>query len=246
MKKTDNSPAFRKCRRIMEIVKFADKDIIASYYKIDLERYSSWLPYYPDFCIFSPKEIILEPGYIVDYLYIVLYGDAYVSAPGDDGNEVLHIFCREGDVLGEVEFFLEDYVFSLVKSLNECVCMRINTGACRKQMLADCRLLSILGYNLAYKLSSTTRNNACNKIMPLDSRLASRILNVEREGIYDKNLSYEAEYLGVSYRHLLRCLKYFVDENIISRQSKGIYRIENRAELVKLKRNVESTMPFSC
>lgn len=230
----------------MEIVNFCDKDIIASYYRIDLGRYDSLLPYCQDFCIFSPKEIILEPGYIVDYLYVVLSGDAYVSAPGDDGNEVLHIFCREGDVLGEAEFFLEDYCFSLVKSLNECVCMRINTKACRERMLADCRLLSILGCNLAYKLSSTARNNACNKIMPLDTRLAQRILNVEKDGIYDKNLSYEAEYLGVSYRHLQRCLKCFVDDNIISRQAKGIYRIENREELINLKRNVESAMPFKC
>ena len=226
----------------MEIVNFSDRNIIASYYKIDLEKYGSWLPYCQDFCIFSPKEIILEPGYIVDYLYIVLCGDAYVSAPGDDGNEVLHIFCREGDVLGEAEFFLEDYCFSLVKSLNECVCMRINTKACRKQMLADCELLSVLGSNLAYKLSSTARNNACNKIMPLDTRLALRILSVEKDGIYDKNLSYEADWLGVSYRHLMRCLKCFVDENIISRQAKGIYRIENREELLQLKKNVENTI----
>ncbi|MCI8380507.1 MAG: cyclic nucleotide-binding domain-containing protein [Lachnospiraceae bacterium] len=224
----------------MEIIKFCDKDIIASYYKIDLEKYGSWLPYDPDFCIFSPEETILEPGYIVEYLYIVLSGDAYVCAPGDDGNELLHIFCREGDIFGNAEFFMEDHCFSLVKSLNECVCMRIHTKACRKQILADCRLLSILGYSLAHMLSSTARNNACNKFMPLDNRLASRILNVEKGGIYDKNLSYEAEYLGVSYRHLLRCLKYFVDENIISRQSKGIYRIENREALVTLKKNVES------
>ena len=45
----------------MEIIKFCDKDIIASYYKIDLEKYGSWLPYDPDFCIFSPEETILEP-----------------------------------------------------------------------------------------------------------------------------------------------------------------------------------------
>ena len=89
----------------MEIIKFCDKDIIASYYKIDLEKYGSWLPYDPDFCIFSPEETILEPGYIVEYLYIVLSGDAYVCAPGDDGNELLHIFCREGDIYGRSLLF---------------------------------------------------------------------------------------------------------------------------------------------
>lgn len=219
---------------IMVIKDYSYKNYIAYTYQINMNTYNKWEAYTPEFCIFSPHEIILEPGTNVQFLYLLLNGDAYVSAPGNNGKDAVHIFCRKGDILGEEEFFLEKKCFSLVETITECVCMRINADAYRNNILNDPAILFLLGYSLAYKMATTSQKNADNHIMPLETRLASRILAVERNGIYKKNLSFEAEYLGISYRHLLRCLKQFTDVGILERIEKGSYFISNRDRLMEL------------
>lgn len=71
-------------------------------------------------------------------------------------------------------------------------------------------------------------------LVPLECRLASRILRIEKNSVYQDNQSVLAPYLGISYWHLQRCFNQFVQKGYLSRIHKGIYHIEDRAALCAL------------
>jgi hypothetical protein len=66
---------------------------------------------------------------------------------------------------------------------------------------------------------------AKNQNYELKNRLASYILLTEYNGVYCEKHTETAEFLGVSYRHLLYTLQQFVKEQFITKQ-KGGYLID--------------------
>ena len=71
-----------------------------------------------------------------------------------------------------------------------------------------------------------TYNYSRNQSYPLDVRLAAFILTVSNNGYYREKHTEVAEYLGVTYRHLLYVLADFVKRGIVKKTPQG-YHIEN-------------------
>ena len=77
---------------------------------------------------------------------------------------------------------------------------------------------------MALKLASLSVSNSVNILYPLENRLASYILAsyTNEDSNNTENLTQIAEFLGTSYRHLLRVVKEFELEKIIKRDNKKL------------------------
>ena len=77
---------------------------------------------------------------------------------------------------------------------------------------------------MALKLASLSVSNSVNILYPLENRLASYILAsyTNEDNNNTENLTQIAEFLGTSYRHLLRVVKEFELEKIIKRDNKKL------------------------
>ena len=190
--------------------------------------------YAPRLCLFEAGETVLSFESPVRYLYLVVTGTLFAAIPNANGGLLLHVFCGPGDSLGELELFRGCGSISQVKSYSQSRCLQIDIGRYRRKMMEDPAFLLYLAENLAVKLEGTAVNSAQNLLLPVESRLARRILLQEHGGIYRENLSVITKFLGTSYRHLQRCLEGMINKGCLVRSARGVYRIQDRAALEQL------------
>ena len=96
--------------------------------------------------------------------------------------------------------------------------------ALQEKYLKDSKFLHYISTHLALKLASLSVSNSVNILYPLENRLASYILAsyTNEDSNNTENLTQIAEFLGTSYRHLLRVVKEFELEKIIKRDNKKL------------------------
>lgn len=91
---------------------------------------------------------------------------------------------------------------------------------------------------MSRKAIDNTHNYSKNQAYPLENRLAALIVTTSTDGIYQEKHTEAAEFLGVSYDHLLYVLAGFVKENIL-KKSKGGYLITDPQALAALAEKVK-------
>ncbi|WP_220453765.1 helix-turn-helix domain-containing protein [Mammaliicoccus sciuri] len=100
-------------------------------------------------------------------------------------------------------------------------------------LLTDPVLLKNLLSYIAHKNMKNIRTSTRNQSYPLFKRLASFILVTEQNGKYEEKHTQVAQYLGVSYRHLLFVIADFVQKGYLAKENNS-YNILNMDELKKL------------
>ena len=186
--------------------------------------------YHPRLYSFERNETILPYESELESIFILTSGKLSISIPNAEGKTLLHIFCDPGEVLGELELFSKTLCISDVCAVTRSTCAIIDLGHYKKEILNDQKMLRLFCENLSHKLEATANNSAQNILVPLECRLASRILQMEKDSVYKDNQSVLAPHLGISYRHLQRCFNGLVQKGYLSRIHKCVYRIENRTE----------------
>ncbi|WP_404856015.1 helix-turn-helix domain-containing protein, partial [Escherichia coli] len=83
-----------------------------------------------------------------------------------------------------------------------------------------------------------------NQSFPLVNRLAAFILLSQEGDLYHEKHTQAAEYLGVSYRHLLYVLAQFIHDGLLIKSKKG-YLIKNRKQLSGLALEMDPENKFS-
>ncbi|ELN4630730.1 TPA: helix-turn-helix domain-containing protein, partial [Escherichia coli] len=83
-----------------------------------------------------------------------------------------------------------------------------------------------------------------NQSFPLVNRLAAFILLSQEGDLYHEKHTQAAEYLGVSYRHLLYVLAQFINDGLLIKSKKG-YLIKNRKQLSGLALEMDPENKFS-
>ena len=94
----------------------------------------------------------------------------------------------------------------------------------------DLRFLQHVCYTLACRMNN--EGQICALVEPLEMRLAKFILQYSIDNIFTFQLNDCADILNTSYRHLLRVLKKFCSDQILSKTRNG-YLIMNRSLLLQ-------------
>ena len=182
---------------------------------------------------FLPEEFIIREGERPSCLYYLVDGRAKLFLSQENGKVSLINFLEGPCFIGEMELLDETRLPQGVKAISLCRCYQIEVSECREKLLQDTKFLRYLCTFLSEKATQNTNNYMRNQSYPLKNRFAEFILKMSINGYYREPHTEVAEFLGVTYRHLLYVLAQFVQEGILQKTNQGYY-ITNEEKLKSL------------
>ncbi len=189
-------------------------------------------PYLEVVC-FETDDMFMREGERPSALYFLTEGRAKLFLTHDNGRISLINFLEAPCFLGEMELLDSGREANGVKAITACICYAIDMTKCKKLLLSDNMFLKYLCVFLSNKATQNTNHYSRNQSYPLSARLAKFILSTSYKGCYRERHTEVAEFLGVSYRHLLYVIADFVKKGILSKSKQGYY-IEDEKELRKI------------
>lgn len=208
-----------------EVQKVLDSSNFQSIFSFDAEPFIKLIH-------FDVDDEITREGEIPEHLFYLVSGQAKLFITLPNGKRTLIDFFNAPCFIGEMELLGVHTHSRSVQALVPCVCLALPLKSCRSQLLNDARFLRRLSLYLGNKNMRNVVSLAETKTYPLTNRLASFILLAAPNGHYKEMHGNAAEYLGVSYRHLLFVLADFVQKGYLEKTNKG-YQVTNKKALVK-------------
>lgn len=181
---------------------------------------------------FEPKEMVMNLGEEPEYLYFVLQGRAKIYMVHENRKRSLLQFISTGDIIGELSLLEVEKQTKDIMAADTLVCLAIPLSVAKTILLKDNQFMNYLSKYLAEKLLIRVNHFTNGQNYELKYRLATYLLTVEVDGMYTEKKTETAEFLGVSYRHLIHTLKQFQQQGLLVKEGTD-YRI-NKKELKKL------------
>ena len=176
---------------------------------------------------------IVREGNQPAYLFYLVRGRARLYASSANGRVSLIDFFSAPCFIGEIELVDADHEPRAVQAIEECWCLALPMKKYRPLLLEDAVFLRHLCIALSRKNYRNIVSLTQNQSFPLINRLAAFILLTQNCDIYREKHTQAAEYMGVSYRHLLYVIAQFTHENVLIKQKAG-YIIKNKKRLIDL------------
>ncbi len=170
---------------------------------------------------FNKNDIICKEGAPLNKLLFLVNGKAKLFITHTNGKVSLIDFLAAPTIIGEMEFIGGQKNTNGVSALTNCICIGIPLQQLKVQLKTDTVFLRYLCLFLSKKALKNTNKFSQNINYTLKERLAYFILLSADESFYREKHTVVAEYLGVSYRHLLYVLAELQQEKILKKISKG-------------------------
>lgn len=187
--------------------------------------------------LYQRGEKIVRYDQGTDKLFILLEGKAKIYMIHEDGKQSIIHFMHPGELIGELTLLGVEEQTKDVVAQTTCLCLAIPMEEHQGELLRDVLFLQQLSVYLAEKLLSRTNRFSEGLNYPLINRLAAFILYTESAGYYREKHTEVAEYLSVSYRHLLHTFQQLRSEGVITKEGPG-YRLNDRQKLAKLAKDI--------
>jgi CRP-like cAMP-binding protein len=186
---------------------------------------------------FEAGEPIIRFDRPIEKLWYMVSGKAKITLVHEDGKQSIVHFVREREYIGELTFLEVEKQHKNVIALCKCQCLAIPMVLAKAHLKRDPDFLFRMNQYIGEKLIKRTWFTAKNQNYELKNRLAAYILISQVKGLYSQKHTETAEYLGVSYRHLLYTLKQLVDEGSLEK-IKGGYGV-HKEKLEALARDIQ-------
>lgn len=182
---------------------------------------------------FNKGDFLIKQGFCSEYLYFIVEGKARVYSYTPAGNITLLSFCHSYEPLGDSASLWEKEAVANVEAITDGKCIGISLTKHRTTLLSDPIFLRNTCETLANKLNESNTVVANIFLGSIENRLAFYILHTSRQNIFSTNLSECSTIMRTSYRHLLRVLNTFCQNNLLEKQGKD-YLILDAEELKKI------------
>ena len=189
---------------------------LSNYFGFDICPYTSIVK-------FDSAENILYEGEKPDFLYYLISGRAKLFLSNENGRISLINFLNAPCFIGEMELLGAQEAANGVTAITLCTCYEIDINKCRDKILNDTKFLRYLCLFLSQKAIGNTYNYSQNQSYPLEVRLANFILLTSCNKMYRERHTEVADFLGVTYRHLLYVLANFVKRGYLKKTEQGYY-----------------------
>lgn len=187
---------------------------------------------------------IVSEGSQPAYLFYLVRGRARLYASAANGRVSLIDFFSAPCFIGEIELVDADHEPRAVQAIEECWCLALPMKKYRPILTSDATFLRHLCITLSRKNYRNIVSLTQSQAFPLVNRLAAFILLTQNCDIYREKHTQTAEYMGVSYRHLLYVIAQFTHDNVLIKQKAG-YIIKNKKYLVDLALEMDPENNFS-
>lgn len=191
----------------------------------------------PDVEIYEANEYIVRYNEPIQKLRYLVSGKAKITMIHEDGNQTIVYFIRPEEYIGELTFIDIEKEPKNVIAIGECICLSVPMNEAIQELIHDDKFLLRLNRYVGMKLLDRTWFSSKNQNYELKNRLAAYMLMMENNGIYKVKHTETAEYLGVSYRHLLHTIRILKDEGVIEKYQQG-YKL-NIQDLKVLAKDIE-------
>lgn len=202
---------------------------LADFFEFDIRPFTTTVT-------FESGEHLLEEGSMPEYLYYLVEGRAKLFLSHENGRISLINFLHAPCFIGEMELLGAQDAANGITAVTRCTCYAIDISACKEQLLNDRTFLRHLCLFLSKKAIGNTYNYSRNQSYPLKVRFADFILMTAQNGLYREKHTEAAEFLGVTYRHLLFILADFVKQGVLEKTRQG-YAIKDEDFLHKCANN---------
>lgn len=182
---------------------------------------------------FNKDEYIFTQFDKPNYVYFFVSGKAKVHQVNKNGSVTLIKFYVARDLVGDLELLDIAATSTSLQAMEEVHCIGINTGKYKDLLLNDVVFLKALATQLGRKLLEDTYNFSKNQTYTVENRLAAFILTSQVDGCFNETLTEVADYIGTSYRHLLRVLATLCSSGYLTKGSCG-YQILDLKKLEEL------------
>ncbi|OEG12206.1 hypothetical protein BCR21_07155 [Enterococcus ureasiticus] len=182
--------------------------------------------------VYDKKEYIVRFDKQVEHLFFLIEGRAKIYKIHENGRRSLIQFLGQGDFIGELSLLEVEEQVKDVQAIDQCICLMLPYHAIKQELLNDNHFLRIIAKYLGEKVLSRVEHFSNNQNYELKYRLSAYMLQTEVEGIYAEKQTETAEFLGVSYRHLIYTLTEFQKAGLVTKQGKN-YQL-NRDKLKEL------------
>nr|WP_204335825.1 Crp/Fnr family transcriptional regulator [Bacillus mobilis] len=221
-------------------------DLITHYLEINkmLEIFSEIDTAYFQVNYFEKGELLCNIDDKMDRLYFVVKGKVKVYTITPEGKKLILRFINPLAVVGDIEFIQNSKAYNAVEACSEVVAISISHTVIKNKFLQNPKLMKFLLDNIANTLKISTRFTALNLLYPVEVRVASYLLsistdsngNMYKEDLDATSVSSIADFIGVSYRHVIRVLQKFYKEKLIEKKN-GIIVIKDFFRMKEVAKN---------
>ncbi len=212
--------------------KIYDKEIIdyyikktsfSNYFEKDFVKYAELL-------FFDKNEHLIKEGEKSPYLLFMVKGKVVYSSISEAGNTIIFGSTNSFKVFGEASSIWNEIPENSVKALEPTYCLAINLNNYRDLLLNDIHFLRHICKLLSVRLKNANKSYAFYLSTNAENRLASFILQNQKDNIFQNSLTSTSEVIGVSYRHLQRVISSFCEKGIL-KKDKRTYLILDKERL---------------
>ncbi|MED3316122.1 Crp/Fnr family transcriptional regulator [Bacillus wiedmannii] len=204
-------------------------DLIIHYLKTNkmLEIFSEIDTAYFQVNHFEKGKFICNIDDAMDRLYFVVKGKVKVYTITQEGKKLILRFINPLAVVGDIEFIQNSKAHNVVEACSDVIAISISHAVIRNKLLHDPIFMNFLLENIANTLKISTRFTALNLLYPVEVRVASYLLSISTDSNGNMNkidldatsISSIADFIGVSYRHVIRVLQKFYKEKLIEKRN---------------------------
>ena len=171
--------------------------------------------------VYKRNEFICRELEELNRLYFIVEGRVKMYQTHRNGKISLISFYSVGSILGEIELLGVMETAHSVQAVEDTVCIELPLYEIREVLLKDSVFLLAIAKYLGYKAIQNADNMMKSQAYTLESRLAAFILLSSPNNRYEEKHMEASQYLGVSYRHLLRTIATFVKNGYLVKESGG-------------------------
>lgn len=189
---------------------------------------------------FAPRDLIVKEGSDPAYLYYLVRGRAKLHVTYPNGKVSLVDFFGATCFIGEIELVDTSHQSLSVQAIEDCWCLALPMAKYRPLLLNDVKFLHRLCVMLCHKNHKNIASFTKNQSFALNNRLAAFILFTQHNNLYSEKHTLVADYMGVSYRHLLHVIAAFTRDGLLKKDKAG-YVVRNKAGLTRLAREMDGS-----
>ncbi|PFE55815.1 hypothetical protein CN318_11130 [Bacillus cereus] len=176
---------------------------------------------------FEKGKLICDKDDEIHRLYFIDKGKVKVYTITPEGKKLILRFINPLAIVGDIELIQNSKVHNVVEACSDVVAISITNTVIRNKLLHDPICMNFLLENIANTLKISTRFTALNLLYPVEVRVASYLLsistdsngNMYKEDLDSTSVSSIADFIGVSYRHVIRVLQKFYSEKLIEKNN---------------------------
>ncbi|MBR0138145.1 MAG: cyclic nucleotide-binding domain-containing protein [Erysipelotrichaceae bacterium] len=211
--------------------KIIDPERLERYYRDNdfLSLFKSDARKFTELIVFEKNEYIIREGVPSEYIFFLTEGEVRYFSISNTGRIIPFGGTNTFRVFGEVASLWNLAPSVTVQAEKKTYTLAINLAEHRNTLLNDNTFLRYICQILADRISMLNDNMVAYSTSSAESRMATFILQNTSGNMLSCRLSDCSEALGISYRHVIRIINRFCEQNLMKKEKRHYMIIDENA-----------------